>query len=193
MPGRSPTFSPREYLSEPVSPAKSLDNAIWHDILRPMASIEDLTFAEKKNVAIQQQQPEHSIAQLRESDIKDNAKMSDLVTHGIALSSVWELGERLAISQERLGELLSIPKRTLHRRAQKQELLKQDESERVLRLFRLYFQAMDVFEDGDRTLRWFASHPKALGGRTPLEFARTEPGARLVEDLLGRIEDGVFS
>jgi putative toxin-antitoxin system antitoxin component (TIGR02293 family) len=119
--------------------------------------------------------------------------MSDLVTHGIALSSVWELGERLAISQERLGELLSIPKRTLHRRVQKQELLKQDESERVLRLFRLYFRAMEVFEDGDRALRWFASHPKALGGRTPLEFARTEPGARLVEDLLGRIEDGVFS
>jgi len=32
-----------------------------------------------------------------------------------------------------------------------------------------------------------------LAGRTALEFARTEPGARLVEDLLGRIEEGVFS
>lgn len=136
---------------------------------------------------------DHSIVQLRESDIKDNAKMSDLVTRGIPLSSVRELGEKLAISQERLGELLSIPKRTLHRRVQKQELLKQDESERVLRLFRLYFLAMEVFEDGNRVLRWLVSHPKALGGRTPLEFARTEPGARLVEDLLGRINDGVFS
>jgi len=157
-----------------------------------MASRKDSTVSEKAKLASQQPR-DHSIAQLRESDIKDNAKMSDLVTHGIALSSVWELGERLAISQERLGELLSIPKRTLHRRVQKQELLKQDESERVLRLFRLYFRAMEVFEDGDCALRWFASHPKALGGRTPLEFARTEPGARLVEDLLGRIEDGVFS
>ena len=157
-----------------------------------MASNEDSTLPEQAQPAIQQSR-DHSIAQLRESDIKDNAKMSELVTHGIALSSVWELGERLAISKERLGELLSIPKRTLHRRAQKQELLKQDESERVLRLFRLYFRAMEVFEDGDRALRWFSSHPKALGGRTPLEFARTEPGARLVEDLLGRIEDGVFS
>jgi putative toxin-antitoxin system antitoxin component (TIGR02293 family) len=103
------------------------------------------------------------------------------------------LGQKLAISQERLGELLSIPKRTLHRRVQRQELLKQDESERVLRLFRLYFRAVEVFEDGNRALRWFGSHPKALGGKTPLEFARTEPGARLVEDLLGRIEEGVFS
>lgn len=157
-----------------------------------MASTEDSTLPEHKQPAIQRSR-DHSVAQLRESDIKDNAKMSELVTHGIALSSVWELGDRLAISQERLGELLSIPKRTLHRRAQKQEFLKQDESERVLRLFRLYFRAMEVFEDGDHALRWFSSHPKALGGRTPLEFARTEPGARLVEELLGRIEEGVFS
>jgi putative toxin-antitoxin system antitoxin component (TIGR02293 family) len=150
-----------------------------------MASTKNSTLPEQAQPAIQQSR-DHSIPQLRESDIKDNAKMSELVTHGIALSSVWELGERLAISQERLGELLSIPKRTLHRRAQKRQLLKQDESERVLRLFRLYFRAMEVFEDGDRALRWFSSHPKALGGRT-------EPGARLVEDLLGRIEEGVFS
>jgi putative toxin-antitoxin system antitoxin component (TIGR02293 family) len=157
-----------------------------------MASRKDSQASQQAKLAIQQP-PDHSIAQLRETDIKNNAKMADLVAHGIALSSVWELGQRLAISQKRLGELLSIPKRTLHRRVQKQELLKPDESERVLRLFRLYFRAMEVFEDGDRALKWFASHPKALGGRTPLEFARTEPGARLVEDLLGRIEEGVFS
>jgi putative toxin-antitoxin system antitoxin component (TIGR02293 family) len=117
-----------------------------------------------KQAKIAQQPADHSIAQLRESDIKDNAKMSDLVTRGIPLSSVRELGEKLAISQERLGELLLIPKRTFHRRVQKQDLLKQDESERVVRLFRLYFLAMEVFEDGGRALRWFASHPKALGG-----------------------------
>ncbi len=157
-----------------------------------MASTKDPTLSEQTKLATRQRR-DHSIAQLREIDIKDNAKMSDLVTHGIALASVWELGQRLAISQERLGELLSIPKRTLYRRVQKQELLKQDESERVVRLFRLYFRAMEVFEGGDSALRWLSSHPKALGGRTPLEFAVTEPGARLVEDLLGRIEEGVFS
>jgi len=32
---------------------------------------------------------------------------------------------------------------------------------------------------------------KGLGGKTPLEFADTETGAREVENMLGRIEDGV--
>jgi len=32
-----------------------------------------------------------------------------------------------------------------------------------------------------------------LGGETPLEYAETEVGAREVEDLLGRIEYGVYS
>ena len=34
---------------------------------------------------------------------------------------------------------------------------------------------------------------RALGGATPLGFARTEPGVREVEDLLGRIEYGIPS
>jgi uncharacterized protein (DUF2384 family) len=33
----------------------------------------------------------------------------------------------------------------------------------------------------------------ALGWRTPIDFAQTEPGAREVENLIGRIEHGVFS
>ena len=158
---------------EAESKEERLDNAIWQDTFCHMAS-----------------KPE---PQLREIDIKDNAKMSDLVTHGIELSSIWELGKTLAISNERLAELLSISKRTLHRRSEKNELLKQDESERVVRIFRLLLRAAEVFEDRDRAVKWLSSRPKALGGKTPLEFARTEPGARLVEDVLGRIEEGVFS
>ncbi len=37
-----------------------------------------------------------------------------------------------------------------------------------------------------------ASAP-ALAGRKPIEFARTEVGAREVEDLIGRLEYGVFT
>jgi uncharacterized protein (DUF2384 family) len=39
----------------------------------------------------------------------------------------------------------------------------------------------------------FEKIQKGLGGKTPLEYADTEPGAREVEDLLGRLEHGVFS
>jgi putative toxin-antitoxin system antitoxin component (TIGR02293 family) len=131
--------------------------------------------------------------QFQESDIKDHVKMADLVARGMEVTNVLRLSEKLAISKERLAEILSISKTTLHRRSERHELLKPAESERVLRFFRLYEKALEVFENRDRAVKWLSSSPKALGGKTPLEFAKTEPGARLVEDILGRIEEGVFS
>jgi len=41
--------------------------------------------------------------------------------------------------------------------------------------------------------RWLTSRQFGLGGAVPLEYAETEVGAREVEDLLGRIEHGVYS
>lgn len=126
-------------------------------------------------------------------DLKDHIKMAELVDHGISVQVALDLARHLGISQEQLSELIYLPKRTLHRRIEQGEVLKQDESERVLRLFRLYNRAVEVFGDEERAARWFSSHPKALGGKTPLEFMKTEPGARWVEEVLGRIEHGVFS
>jgi hypothetical protein len=40
---------------------------------------------------------------------------------------------------------------------------------------------------------WFTSPKIPLDGKTPLECADTEIGAKEVEDLLGRLEHGVFS
>ena len=40
---------------------------------------------------------------------------------------------------------------------------------------------------------WLAAPQHGLGGAIPLDYARTEVGAREVEDLLGRIEYGVYS
>ena len=127
------------------------------------------------------------------ADLEDHIKMAELVHHGVSVQVALDLARHLRISQEQLSELIYLPKRTLHRRIEQGEVLKQDESERVLRLFRLYNRAVEVFADEERAARWFSSRPKALGGKTPLEFMKTEPGARWVEEVLGRIEHGVFS
>ena len=69
-----------------------------------------------------------------------------------------------------------------------------EESERLLRLGTVFEQAVELFE-GDRAaaLRWLTAPRKALEGKTPLAYARTELGAREVEDLIGRLEHGVVS
>ena len=49
---------------------------------------------------------------------------------------------------------------------------------------------METLDDGRR---WLTSPQVGLGGAIPLEYAETEVGAREVENLLGRIEYGVYS
>ena len=68
-----------------------------------------------------------------------------------------------------------------------------DESDRLLRASRVFGRALELFEgDPEAARRWLGLPQPALGGATPLAFARTEAGAREVEDLVGRLEHGVF-
>ena len=68
------------------------------------------------------------------------------VKKGLPTSSFEKLRKKFDISDNLLSQIVSIPKRTLNRRKQ-QGRLSAVESERVLRIARLYDQALDVFED----------------------------------------------
>ena len=69
--------------------------------------------------------------------------------------------------------------------------LKVPEGERAVRIMRVYDRAKRLFATHDNTRQWLNSELPALGGRTPLDFAQTEPGAREVEAVIERLEDGV--
>ena len=89
--------------------------------------------------------------------------------------------------------ILGIPERTLARRRTSGRFAP-EESERLLRVSTVFEKAVGLF-DGDITgaVQWLTTAKKALGGETPLRYAKTEPGAREVENLIGRVEHGVFS
>lgn len=125
--------------------------------------------------------------------IFDDALMDHEVRNGLPVELFFRVRDALAIRPEMLSQVISVPIRTLMRRKQRGERLKSDESERLLRLTRLYLWATEALHGKDKARRWLFSPNRALGGRTPIEFASTEPGARETERLLGRIEHGVFS
>jgi len=53
---------------------------------------------------------------------------------------------------------------------------------------------MDLFEgDVAAVHRWLTRPNRALGYVPPLSYAKTEVGAREVEDLIMRLEHGIFS
>ena len=103
-----------------------------------------------------------------------------------------KLQKKFDISANSLAAAINIAPRTLTRR-KKEGRFHTDESERLLRIARLFDRAVELFGDPVKVSQWFKSPKRALGGISPLEFADTEPGAQEVEDLLGRLTHGIFS
>jgi putative toxin-antitoxin system antitoxin component (TIGR02293 family) len=89
--------------------------------------------------------------------------------------------------------MLGISKATFHRKRGNASKLTPAVSDRVVRYASLLGQAFKVFEDFDSAKHWLNAPQFGLGGAAPLEYAKTEIGARDVENLLGRIEYGVYS
>jgi putative toxin-antitoxin system antitoxin component (TIGR02293 family) len=124
---------------------------------------------------------------------RDNFQLAELVRSGMPARTVREIAEALAVSPLQFAEIVQIAPRTLMRRLSENARLKSDETERVLRIGRLLKRAAEVLDGEDEAAKWFRHPLHALGEKTPLEMCSTEPGAREVEDVLGRIEHGVFA
>jgi len=111
---------------------------------------------------------------------------------GLSFRAVQNLQRALDLPLEKMAAVLGMSRATLHRR-KTQGKIDQHESERLVRYQRLLKKADDVFGDGASAREWLTNKQPGLGGAVPLDFARTEIGAREVENLLGRIEYGVYS
>ena len=114
------------------------------------------------------------------------------IRNGLPAEAFEWLKDRLGLSADELASLVHVSSRTMTRR-KRQGRLKPDESERVLRLIRLFQSAADVLGGPEEARDWLQEKNHALGGETPLQFADTEPGARRVRRLLGQIEHGIIT
>ncbi len=124
-----------------------------------------------------------------------NVAPSRLITAlkaGLPVEELDDLRSSLDLSMEKLVPMLGISKATLHRRKTAGKL-DPAQSDRVVRYARLTGKAVGVLESLESARKWLRSPQVGLGGAIPLEYAETEIGAREVEDLLGRIEYGVYS
>ena len=86
---------------------------------------------------------------------------------------------------------LVLPRRTLAHRIAKHQALSGDESDRAVRVARVVALAEGVFGEPDRAWRWLRKNKRQFGGKAPMEMLATEPGARLVEELLTQVDHGM--
>ena len=120
-------------------------------------------------------------------------KLLAAVQNGLPFRAYERLLKNTALPNENLLRLIDVPKRTLLRR-RSEGRFSRDESDRLVRAARVFGAALSLFEgDREASLAWLEEPQPALGGAIPLDIARSEVGAREVEDLAYRLEQGVFS
>lgn len=137
--------------------------------------------------------PRYNEANLLGLKSKNDSTLLKQVETGLAFSSLEKLSKATGLSLEVLRVPVRISQRTMtRRRAEKR--LSPEESDRLVSVSRLLGLAIDLFEgDIPAAVRWFTTPRRALGYVAPLEAAATEVGSRAVENLIGRLEHGVFT
>jgi putative toxin-antitoxin system antitoxin component (TIGR02293 family) len=81
-----------------------------------------------------------------------------------------------------------VPEATYKRR---RERLSAAESARTERLARVVAMAEDVWQDREQARRFLTTPHAEIGGKTPLDAALTELGARQAEEVMARIVYGL--
>jgi putative toxin-antitoxin system antitoxin component (TIGR02293 family) len=114
------------------------------------------------------------------------------IQRGLSFSELKALQDSIDMPFEQLAAKLSISRSTLQRR-KVDGRLSPAESDKLMRFSRLLEHATNVFGDIDKARAWLKFPQRGLGGAVPLDYAETEIGAREVDNLLGRIDYGVYS
>ena len=125
--------------------------------------------------------------------VRKRDDLTQLVRAGLPAVSVTALAERLHLGNSILGQKLGIPPRTLTRRLSRASRLTPAESDRTVRMARVFAAAVEMIGDQEKAIAWLAAPNRALGGDRPLDLLGTDLGAHMVEDVLGRIAYGVYS
>lgn len=119
--------------------------------------------------------------------VRSQNELALVVREQLPLSVLANLA-KAGISEQEIDAFV-IPQRTRRHRAAKKQRLTVDESDRTVRMLRIQTLAEEAFGK-EKAGIWLRRPLKVLGDETPLEVARTEAGARVIETILGKITWG---
>ena len=119
-------------------------------------------------------------------------KTIERLAEGLPFECIHNLQKISDLPLDQILKAINLPRRTLFRRKASGRLAP-EESEQLYRLANLIAKAVGLFE-GDMAggIRWLNIPAPALGYVTPLSVAGTDLGTREVENIIIRLEHGVY-
>ncbi|PWT96807.1 MAG: hypothetical protein C5B52_14880 [Bacteroidetes bacterium] len=116
----------------------------------------------------------------------------DLIRAGVSKTALENFKKKSKLDYETLAKLFSVTRATLINKKGKAKF-SNAVSEKIINLADLYSFGYNVFENIEKFNAWMEAPNRALGGQPPLEMADTNYGIQEIKNLVGRIEQGVYS
>ena len=122
--------------------------------------------------------------------VRSLLELNDAVERGLPKATLRNVARRVYsdAAEQRAMMHRVVPEATYKRR---RDLLSPAESGRTERLARVVAMAEDVWQDRERARRFLTTPHPEIGGKTPVDAALTELGARLAEEVMSRIVYGL--
>lgn len=127
------------------------------------------------------------------TDIKSGFDLIALSNEGIKKGSMDALITHVGISKKAFTEnVLNISVKTMERKSSSDRLDKRTSSH-IIEIAKVVEHAFNVFGSGDKVQLWLNSANRALNNNKPIDLFYIATGLAMVNDVLGRIEHGVYS
>lgn len=130
------------------------------------------------------------MSELLGTPLASEADAVRLAMRGVPPRAYRRLAEKLKIPP-----VLVAPESTVRRRLSGNSRFSEAESERVIRLARVYAEAVELFADEAAALHWLNTAQTFIPDESPispLHLAARDSGARLVEAHIRRTAHGIF-
>jgi putative toxin-antitoxin system antitoxin component (TIGR02293 family) len=112
-----------------------------------------------------------------------------LIGDGLPVDVIDALIVGKTVTPDEVRRIIMPPKALSERR--RKGGLTPEQSDRVIRVARIFAEALETFGSRQKALTWMRRACSVLGGKAPVDLLDTEEGARMVESLLGRIAHGL--
>ena len=132
----------------------------------------------------------------------DAIERVEMVKEGVPARILVLISEDMAMPKDKLYTTIGLARATVNRKLREQQVLSQDESERVLGIARLVGQVSTMvkesgnpegFDAAKWVAMWLDQPQPALGGKRPAELMDTADGRSIVSDLIARMQSAAYA
>lgn len=112
---------------------------------------------------------------------------------GIRRSEIDHLGSMMGVSRKVLAEdIFDVSVKTIERKNSTARIDPRISSQ-AIEIAKVLQHGYEVFGDKDKLIAWIHRENRALNGQPPIQLFSTLTGLSLVNDILGRIQEGVYT